>query len=72
MTALWRRRDARPFKTITFCYHPNTMRDGDFDKLEMFAKKHKFSVFPGEMTKRKINFIDKILMRAYYARKRKQ
>lgn len=25
----------------TFCFHPNTMKDGDFEKLESFLKLHK-------------------------------
>lgn len=28
-----------PFKTVTFCYHPNLMRDKDFFELENFLKK---------------------------------
>lgn len=29
-----------PFKVVTFCYHPNMMKDDDFDVLERFLKKN--------------------------------
>ncbi len=29
-----------PFRTVTFCYHPNTMKDDDFDKFEAFLAQH--------------------------------
>lgn len=61
-----------PFRTITFCYHPNTMKEEDFLKLERFAKKNHFSDFPREIATRKLNLVDKLLMKVYYARKRKK
>ncbi len=30
-----------PFKLVTFCYHPNTMKEIDFIKLEKFIKKNR-------------------------------
>lgn len=32
---------AVPFGTVTFCYHPNTMSDAEFDKLAQFLKTHR-------------------------------
>ncbi len=29
-----------PFKTVTFCYHPNTMSEKEFLELEAFLEKH--------------------------------
>lgn len=57
-----------PFNTVTFCYHPNTMNDAGFEQLENFLKENKFFGFPLELTNRKLSFIDKILMKVYYAR----
>ena len=33
-----------PFKFVTFCYHPNTMCDSDFNELENFIKENKMKV----------------------------
>ena len=30
-----------PLRAVTFCYHPNTMNDGEFGKLEKFLDKQK-------------------------------
>lgn len=30
-----------PFKVTTFCYHPNTMSEADFDRLICFGDEHK-------------------------------
>lgn len=59
-----------PFSVQTFCYHPNTMQDKDFDGLETFLQKHKFSDFPLEQTKRKLSLYDLFLMKIYYWRHR--
>lgn len=56
------------FNTVTFCYHPNTMNEAGFEQLENFLKENKFFDFPLELTNRKLSFIDKILMKVYYAR----
>lgn len=57
-----------PFNTVTFCYHPNTMNDKAFALLENFLQDNKFDEFPVEPVSRKISFIDKILMKIYYAK----
>lgn len=59
-----------PFSVQTFCYHPNIMKDADFDELESFLQKHKFSDFPLERTTRKLSLYDLILMKIYYWRHR--
>ncbi len=43
-----------PFKVVTFCYHPNTMDDVSFDKLETFLKLHvdEFGVFSTALLKK--------------------
>ena len=55
-----------PFAVQTFCYHPNIMKDSDFDDLEVFFLKHKFNDFPLEQTKRKLSLYDWFLMKIYY------
>lgn len=55
-----------PFDTVTFCYHPNIMKDTDFEKLERFFKIHEFSEFPLENADRKISLYDRLLMKLYY------
>lgn len=56
-----------PFRIVTFCYHPNTMREADFIKLEYFLKKYnkKFIIFPQDRTYRKNMIIDRILNGMY-------
>ena len=54
-----------PFKTVTFCYHPNIMHDDDFSRLEDFLKENAFGTFPCDATKRKYSFIDRILKYLY-------
>jgi predicted deacetylase len=60
-----------PFKTVTFCYHPNIMQDADFELLETFLKRHKgkFLNVPLEQSNRKLNWYDKLLEKLYFARK---
>lgn len=57
-----------PFKTVTFCYHPNTMEDIDFVRLEIFIKKHTILNFKLITTNRKLSLYDKLLMKLYYWR----
>lgn len=59
------------FDTTTFCYHPNNMNDSDFEELEIFLKKHKFSPFPLEEVKRRLSVFDYFLMKLYYWKHRK-
>ena len=55
-----------PFKTVTFCYHPNNMTDEDFEKLEKFIKKHKNLFVEFKLIKRKRNLYDKMLEKLYF------
>ncbi len=50
-----------PFKTITFCYHPNTMSDESFKELDLFMSKNRFISFPLEISKKKKGLISEIL-----------
>lgn len=34
-----------PFRVVTFCYHPNTMKDEDFSHLELFLQKNKKKIY---------------------------
>lgn len=56
-----------PFALSTFCYHPNTMKEQDFIKLEHFFIENKdhFMPFPEEMSTRKHHLIDKLLQLLY-------
>lgn len=59
-----------PFKTVTFCYHPNTMKDSDFEKLEEFLRKNTFSSINTKRLKnRKKGIFDKVLEYAYFAKR---
>lgn len=67
------RKSPLPMKLITFCYHPNTMEDKDFFKLEKFIIKNikKFEDLNEiKLNKRKKSLYDKILSYLYF-RKRK-
>lgn len=55
-----------PLKTITFCYHPNTMNESDFIELEKKLKKINVSQFPSEIVTRKKSFVDVILHKIYF------
>ena len=57
-----------PFKVVTFCYHPNTMKDKDFVILEKFLKKHKIDDFAIKETNREYNQIDKLLNSLYFVK----
>lgn len=63
-----------PFKMVTFCYHPNSMNNNDFKKLEKFLKKNKnlFIEFPLELTKRKMNLWDIFLKKLYFLRRKEK
>ena len=62
-----------PFKTVTFCYHPNTMDDNAFTHLEAFLKEnaHRFIPFPEAPSERRKNIFDKLLHFIYFARRKK-
>lgn len=57
-----------PFSLSTFCYHPNTMKEQAFNKLENFLSRYhdKFCQFPIIETTRHISMIDKVLQWAYF------
>ena len=61
-----------PFKTTTFCYHPNIMDDATFLGLEEFLKRNKdfFSQFDiMKFRMRKKSFLDGILKHIYFLRR---
>lgn len=62
-----------PFRTVTFCYHPNTMDDNMFYELELFIQKNKnkFISFPLCKTTRKKNIFDLMLEKIYFSRRKK-
>lgn len=60
-----------PFKTVTFCYHPNTMDKDAYNELEQFlCINHKSFVSLDKqrilLCHRKINIIDLLLRKAYF------
>lgn len=58
-----------PFKITTFCYHPNTMSEQDFRKLEDFISKfkNKFGKFQEiRLVDRKPSLYDKALKQSYF------
>ncbi len=63
-----------PFRTTTFCYHPNNMKEEDFVRLEVFLKKNKkrFNCSDIILKKRKETVIDLILRRIYFIIRRKR
>ncbi len=58
-----------PFRTITFCYHPNTMRDEDFRKLEEFISMNSFSDFIIEKSFRKRTLTDLLYRKVYFIKR---
>ena len=59
------------FRIVTFCYHPNIMKEKDFEILESFIKKHnkKFVPFPVDKCDRKQTLFDKMLRCIYFLRR---
>lgn len=60
------------FNTVTFCYHPNMMKEKDFEELEVFLKENasKFTPFPANKVKRKRSLLDKFLNFIYMRKHR--
>lgn len=61
-----------PFNTVTFCYHPNIMKDCDYEGLELFLKKNesKFARFEDlALKKRAFGIKDVIIKKIYFARR---
>lgn len=62
-----------PFKTATFCYHPNTMTDADFKVLEGFLQKYCLNFMAVDdkiLKKRGKGVIDKFLSALYFFRRK--
>lgn len=62
-----------PFALITFCYHPNTMKDVDFSRLEEFLRKYakRFVAFPTQTIKRRKSFLDSLFSYLYIKKRSK-
>lgn len=62
-----------PFNTVTFCYHPNMMRDTDYERLESFLEQYGklFISFPLNQVKNKKTILDCLLFQAYFVRKKR-
>ena len=57
-----------PFAVTTFCYHPNTMNDENFEELRIFLEKNSerfICVNENLSTKRKRGVIDSVLQKIY-------
>ena len=64
-----------PFKLVTFCYHPNVMKEQDFVVLEQFLNRYheKFIGYgPDLLKKRSFGVFDKALRTLYFARRGKK
>lgn len=62
-----------PFKTVTFCYHPNIMKDEEYDILEQFLMEHRdeFVKFEKKILKnRRFGVLDKLLRWIYFSRRK--
>lgn len=62
-----------PFKTVTFCYHPNIMTDAHFEALEAFLKQHRenfVSVQRMELKQRRYGPKDWMLRTMYFLKQR--
>lgn len=56
-----------PLDVVTFCYHPNVMREKDFENLDIFIKENgrRFIKFPMTLSARKRSVLDKMLNSIY-------
>ncbi|MBR3416014.1 MAG: DUF2334 domain-containing protein [Clostridia bacterium] len=64
---------ALPVKTATFCYHPNSMKDKDFDELETYLKKKSSKTIvtlKKPLPQRKFSFYDRFLRFSYFFSRR--
>ena len=62
-----------PFNVCTFCYHPNMMKNDDFEELEIFLKgrySNFVSVQDTKLKERKISKLDRVLHAIYFAKRR--
>lgn len=63
------------FPIVTFCYHPNTMTDSDFEKLQSFLDKHQkefISFEDVQLRRRSRTFIELLLSAVYFSKLRLQ
>jgi predicted deacetylase len=61
-----------PLKLVTFCYHPNSMNDNSFRRLEKFLyrQKDRFIDFPAIKSVRKKDLYDRLLCALYFSSRR--
>lgn len=62
-----------PFCTVTFCYHPNMMKDKDYDLLEQFLVEHEnafVSYHKGLLINRKFGVLDYLLKKIYFLKRK--
>lgn len=58
-----------PFKVVTFCYHPNTMDEVTFQKLDWFLEKHSARFLRDiKIKSRRRTIFEKILQKVYLLR----
>lgn len=57
-----------PFKTVTFCYHPNTLSNEGFLELENFLEKNnqQFVEFPQKQINKGLSILDRMLRQFYF------
>jgi predicted deacetylase len=56
------------FKTITYCYHPNTTKDWEFEKLNLFLDNNRMDEFSDFPEGRKASLYDILLRNLYFLR----
>ena len=64
-----------PFKVCTFCYHPNMMKDKDFEELETFIRRNKALFYEVDLKQteqrtRKKSLLDDIIRKMYFRRRK--
>lgn len=62
-----------PFKTVTFCYHPNIMSDDDFQTLENFLRRYAklfCDINAIKLKKRNRGIADVLLEKIYFFRRK--
>ena len=62
-----------PFKVVTFCYHPNVMKDSDYEVLEKFLKGHREEFICYEfsmLSDRKFGLKDFLLKKMYFMKRK--
>lgn len=62
-----------PFKVVTFCYHPNVMKNSDYRVLEKFLQEHKdefISYDSSILSDRKFGLKDLLLKKLYFVKRK--